>query len=430
MRIELPIGRQIQSLNLPDSWKIDLISADEIKNLPDSESAFMDALDNPVDSRPLSALLPERGNILIMLSDITRKDGKKVLLSYLLGYLNKYGIKNERVHLMFCRGTHREMTQKELEEMIGAETLHSHTYFQHDCDGPSKEIGITSHGTPVALNSRLWDYSLLIPISGIVHHYFAGFGGGRKMLIPGAASRITIQKSHSLIFTREDDKIIRRQGVESARLDGNAIHEDFVEAAQMLDIPVFLIAVIPGKKDASGQVYFAGIWAGDLFKAHEKACRVNLDWKGCSFNEPYDLVFSSSGGYPLDNNLVQSHKGLDNAFRLVKPDGFIIHLAACPEGLGESDLESWINMRDLDEMKENLIRDYRIYGQTMYTFKDKASRAKIYFVSNLPDDTVKKLNMLPASSLKEAFDAVLPQLPQNVSAAFFPEAGNLLPLRK
>ncbi len=420
--VELPCGPDLQAARLPDGWALDLVVPLGPGDLPEPEQALGEVLRAPLHSPPLPELLPDEGRVLIMLPDGTRADGKQRVLTWLLAFLAEHGLSGDRVHLMIAPGTHRRLGAKEVEAVVGAQALADHPCFQHDCDGPVRQLGTTARGTPVALNARLWDYALLIPITGVVHHYFAGFGGGRKLLVPGAAARRTILANHRLVF----DGDARAAGVGPGRLKGNPVAEDLAEAARMLDLPVFLVALIRGQKPDA----FAGFWAGDLHRAHLAACRTYLGWKAHRFSKPYDLVLSASGGAPLDTNLIQAHKGIDGAFRLAAEGGTIVHVAECPEGLGAEGLEPWLAIDDLSVYREKLLADYKIYAQTVLACKEKAQAARIVLVSALPDETIRALGMTPAHSLQEAIDLIVPHLPRNHTTALFPDAAGLLPVRQ
>jgi nickel-dependent lactate racemase len=266
---------------------------------------------------------------------------------------------------------------------------------------------------------------LLLPISSVVHHYFAGFGGGRKLLVPGAAGRETIVANHRLVFRPAAEGAGRHPGAAAGRLTGNPVHEDLAEAVRMIDLPIFLLASIRGNRPGA----FAGFWAGDLFQAHAAACRSYLGWKAHAFERPYDLVLSASGGHPLDANLIQAHKGLDSAFRLVRPGGCLVHVAECGQGLGAAGLESWLAVGDRVEHARRLQRDYSIYAQTLLAIRDKAAAVRIGLVSQLPDEVIAALGMHPAHSLEDALAQVLELLPPAHTTAWFPDAGALLPVR-
>ena len=424
--VSLPFGRGDLHSPLPDGWGLDLIAPLGPGDLPDPEQALRAVVESPIDSAPLSELIPKKGRVLIMLPDGTRKDGKRELLPWLLGMLDEWGARGDRVHLMIAPGTHRALSQSELAELIGPDLFDRHPVFQHDCDGPHRKLGQTSRGTPIELDERLWDYQLILPVTGVLHHYFAGFSGGRKLLVPGAASRATIEANHRLVLLEAEAGGGRRPGVGPGRLSGNPLAEDLAEAAQAFPLPVFLLALIRGRRPGA----FAGFWAGDLFKAHLAACKTYLGWKTHHFETPYDLVLSASGGHPLDGNLIQAHKGLDDAFRLVRPGGVIVYAAACDDGLGGAGLEPWLAIDDLARYERRLVDQYEIYAQTVWALKQKAAQARIVLVSNLDGDSVSSLGMQPATDLVQALDIVIPDLPNKHTTALFPDAASLLPVRK
>ena len=424
--VSLPYGDSEQTAELPDGWSLDLIAPAGPGDLPDPEGALRQALDHPIGSLPLAARLPRAGRVLLMLSDHTRKDGKRTLVPLLLNYCREQGLRPEQIDIMFCLGLHRRATDTEIAAVLPADVLRSHRWFQHDPDGPVRSLGETSRQTPIAFNAQLWNYQLLVPIAGVNHHYFAGFGGGKKMLAPGSASRAAIQKSHELVFRPPVEGGGRRPGVEPGRLEGNAVSEDLAEAARRIDIPIFSLSLIRGSIDGA----FAEFWAGDLFGAHQAACQAYLGWRAYPVTQPFDLVLSASGGYPLDANLVQAHKGLDNAFRLVDRErGAIIHLAQCRDGLGGETMAEWIGVPTLAALEQRLRDRYVISGQTVYALKEKSTAMPITLVSELPQSTVRQLGMIPAATLSEALAQVVPCLPENHRTAFFPDAGSILPVR-
>ncbi len=422
--VSLPFGPDEQHAYLPDGWGLDLVVPMGPADLPEPRKALGEVLDSPLQSPPLPQVLPRTGRVLIALTDRTRAGGKKQLLPLLLDYLAHRGVRGDRVHLMFALGAHRRMSRSELEELADPQVLDAHPHFQHDRDGPARRLGKTSRGTLVALNERLWDYQLIIPVCGVTHHYLAGFTGGREMLVPGAASRENIQGSHRLFFQPPDEGGGRRPGVGPGRLRDNAVQEDYAEAARMFDRPVFLVSLIRGTRPDT----FAGFWAGDLFRAHLSTCRTYLGWKAFPFAERYDLVLSASGGHPFDSDLLKAHHGLDGSFRLVKPGGTIVHLAECPGGPGASDLEDWLTVTDLSDYESRLRSDHPPQALAIYAIKEKSARTRILFVSTLPQETVEQLGMHPAPTLAEALSRVIPTLPPNHTTALFPDAAGMLPV--
>lgn len=208
----LPYGDGEQTAALPDGWTLDLVAPAGPGDLPDPEGAVRQVLDHPIGSLPLATRLPRAGKMLLMLSDQTRRDGKRALVPVLIKYIEEHGLKPEQIDIMFCPGLHRQMSDTDIASLLSSEVSHNHRWFQHDPDGPQRELGKTSRGTLVALNARLWDYDLLVPVAGITHHYFAGFGGGRKMFATGAASRASIQHTHELVFCPPAEGGGRRPG--------------------------------------------------------------------------------------------------------------------------------------------------------------------------------------------------------------------------
>ncbi len=421
--VTLPYGPGRLTAPVPEGWALDVIAPAGPGDLPDLRRTLFDALERPLQSAPLSQRLPAQGRVLLLLSDHTRRDGKRTLVPRLLEYLAGCGLRGDRVHLMFAAGTHPPMTAEQRQAAVGAGPLRAHPHFQHDCQAPARSLGTTSRGTPVALNERLWDYELIICFSAVTHHYFAGFTGGRKLLLPGAAAQRSIRANHRLVLD-DGDGAGRRVGVGPGRLAGNPVAEDMTEAAALFDRPVFAAVGVAGQQPGG----FAGLWAGDLEAAHRTACRAYLGWRLQRVERPYGLVLSASGGHPLDRNLIQAHKGLDSAARLVAPGGIIVHAAACGEGLGASGLGPWLELSNRAEHARRLRRDYAIYAQTLLALRDKAAAARIILVTGLDGDTVRALGMEPADGLDTAIQRALAAMPAEPTTALFPDASRMLPV--
>jgi nickel-dependent lactate racemase len=248
----------------------------------------------------------------------------------------------------------------------------------------------------VEVNRALREFSRVIIIGGVGFHYFAGFTGGRKSICPGLASAATIEATH--MFALDFQGGGRRAGVGTGLLDGNAVHEECERVAALID-PSFAINTIIDEK---GRV--VSLFCGHWRSSHRAACEHYLANHSFEIPEKRRLVITSCGGSPHDINLIQAHKSLDMASYACTEGGSIILLAECRDGFGRADFLKWFDEEDSRALELRLQTAYEVNGQTAWALMTKAERYGVHLVSNLSDDDVRKMRMIPAQSLAEALE--------------------------
>ena len=386
-------------------------------SLPDTLIA--QCLARPIGSLPLSRIARSSDSVAIAISDVTRYSATELFLTPLLRETDAAGIPRTRVTLFVARGTHRALTGEELRAVVGPELSSGIRVEQSDPDGEMVNLGTTSRGTPVQVYRPLTEHDRIVLTGTISFHYFAGFGGGRKALVPGCTSRETAAATHFRIFrTNGPGKHpLSRAGF----LAGNPVHEDIVEAVAMRQ-PAFLLNTLltPEKKIFDA---VAGHWQ----KAHEEGCARYARVFRLRIPIRYPLVIASAGGSPKDINFIQSHKALDQAFLAVEEGGVLILLAECPEGFGSPDFFPWFRFSDPDSMEAELRANYQIYGQTAHAAFVKAKARRILLVSSLPPGDVEKMGMTPAVSLDQAVQMAKEFLGGLPATLVIPDAGYVLP---
>ncbi len=364
-------------------------------------------------------LLRPSDSVAVPVSDVTRYSATEKFLTPLLEETDAVGIPRERVTVFVARGTHRALAEEELPEIVGPEILSGIRVEQSDPDGETVLLGVTSRGTPVRISRPLMEHDRIVLTGTITFHYFAGFGGGRKALVPGCAARETASSTHFRIFRTDGPgkHPLSRPGV----LAGNPVHEDIVEAVGMA-APVFLFnTLLTPQKEIFDAV--AGHWQ----KAHEEGCARYAKVYRVSVPRRYPLVIASAGGFPKDINFIQSHKALDNAFLTAEEGGVIVLLAECREGFGSPAFFPWFRFEDPGEMERALRSDYQIYGQTAHATFSKAKACRVVLVSSLRPEDVQRMGMIPASSLEEALRKAEDLLGELPPPLVIPDAGYLLP---
>jgi nickel-dependent lactate racemase len=252
-------------------------------------------------------------------------------------------------------------------------------------------------------------------------HYFAGFGGGRKSLLPGVSSRSSCMASHFSLLNAGEGSGKNPKAV-AGNLEGNPVHEAMLEACAMRP-PDFILNTIltPEKK-------ILAAFAGDWLEAHLAGCRFYADAFSHPITEKADLVVVSCGGYPKDINLIQAHKSMEYGSRALKPGGVMILLAECRDGYGNATFFNWFGYASCGELESALRKHYEINGQTAWSVKEKAGRFRIVLVSQLPPAEVETMGMIPARTPQQALELALPLLPEAYTAYLIPQGGTVLPV--
>jgi nickel-dependent lactate racemase len=337
-------------------------------------------------------------SVCIAVSDHTRKTAADRVLPALLEGLERNGCSPADMSILFASGIHRHPTDDEAAHILGAQVADRFKgrVFMHDPDDNANlvAVGTSGRGHTVRLNRRAVEARRLVLTGSVVYHYHAGFGGGRKTLVPGLASRDTIAQNHSLSLDLRGSRF--QSGVEAGRLDGNPVAEEMLEDAQMRR-PDFIVNTVLTPDDR-----LAGVFAGDMEAAHAAACRCARDIYGCPIPERADLVIASAGSAL---NWVQSHKALYNADRAVKPGGRIILFAPCQEGIGDSRFRHWVTRPTLEEIFAGLRKNPEVLGQTALSTRIRG--AGTILVTRMPPADAKDLGIKTAPDLPSAITETL-----------------------
>ena len=313
----------------------------------------------------------------IIVSDKTRLCSYEIYLPLLSDFLEKQGFKRENITFYIAYGTHPKQSDSESLAAYG-DTFRKYMFIHHDCNDREahRMLGITSRGTEVLIRNDFFENDLLILFGAISHHYFAGYGGGRKLLFPGLAYRESIYQNHRLFI--DFDKHMLDPGCESGVLKGNPVAEDLEEIDKML--PEKLI--ISGILDTSGKV--ALIKFNDSYSEFANTCKIYDDCYRYRSDEKFDMVIASAGGYPKDINFIQTHKSLHNATSFVKDNGSLILLAECRDGSG-NDAFTKIFGRPVNDIIDDLKTSYSGNGGTALATLKKTGRIKVFMHTSLDE---------------------------------------------
>ena len=322
MKIQLPYGKNHLEFDLPEDCRSVLIEPMFIPTLADPVGSLQTAIRNPIGSPALCSLVHSNDRVGIIFNDITRATPNRLILQVLLQELAQVPAAN--ITLFNALGTHRPNTPDELRQMLGDDLVDSYRIVQNNAFDPATliHLGATRKGHEIWLNRELWECNVKILTGFIEPHFFAGFSGGGKAIMPGMAGLTTILGNHGA-------PMIADPNAAWGRTLGNPIFEEVLEIAQKVR-GTFLVNVTLNKyKDITG------IFSGSLQAAHAAGCETVKAAALAPVAEPFDIVITTNSGYPLDINLYQSVKGMSAAAQVVKPGGAIILAAECPDGIPE-----------------------------------------------------------------------------------------------
>ncbi len=419
--MELKYGTTSFPFELPPGKVIAALQAAPLHSEDDPQAIVRTALDS---CRHIIKTFRPGERVVIITSDITRYTGSEVYLPLLVERLNAAGIRDENIEVIVALGIHRRQTPHEHEKIMGG--IHGRIRVSdHDCDDRGKLVllGRTTAGIEVEVNRRAAEADRVILTGTIGFHYFAGFGGGRKSVLPGVASRKSCMASHFAVLNRGEGSG-RNPRAATGVLDGNPVHEAMVEACAMV-APAFMLNTVlsPDKR-------IVAAFAGDWREAHLAGCEYYAERFSYPIERTADLVVVSCGGFPKDINFVQAHKAMEYGSHAVRDGGVMILLAECRDGFGNATFFNWFRFRDLGEFEAELRRNYEINGQTAYSTLAKAQRFSVVLVSALPPEEVEIMGMTPARSLGEALERAEELLPFDYTAYVIPQGGTVLPVLK
>ncbi len=302
MKLEFGYGKGIQTVEVPDKNVIDVLMSNPMEHERRGAEAVRWALDHPIASKPLKELVKPGQKIVIVTSDISRPMPSFDALPDVLDDLYAAGCAKEDITVVLALGSHREHTDEEKKKLVGERVYQEVLVEDSDAHG-FVHVGDTKHGTPVDIAKRVIEADFRICMGNVEFHYFAGYSGGYKAIMPGCSTPSAIQCNHSMIVS--PDAI-------TGKIQGNPIREDIEEAGAMVGVDFIVNAVL----DEHKHIVYAT--AGDVTEAHRDACRYLDKMYRKPIPERADIVLVSQGGAPKDANLYQTQKALDNSEHAVK----------------------------------------------------------------------------------------------------------------
>ncbi|HTD85292.1 MAG TPA: nickel-dependent lactate racemase [Candidatus Binatia bacterium] len=399
MKVKLAYGEGHVVVDLPDG-RTTVIQPSHIPGLKDEKRAVFQALDNPITAKPLRDWIKRGDQIVVSFTDITRATPNDRLIPWLLAYLGD--IPREQITLVNQLGTHRPNTKAELEKMLTPEVVANYRVVNHEPDNEIAlvQFGTMRDGTPALINHHVAEADVRIITGFIEPHFFAGFSGGIKGIIPGTGGLKSVMSSHGA-------KNIGDRNATFGIIDGNPLWEELRDVALRVG-PSFLLNVTLNERRDITAVY-----AGDIINAHKVGTEFVRKSAMQPFKEPFDVVVTTNSGYPLDLNLYQGVKGMSAGARVIKPGGTLILACECREGVpAKSPLDNLLRSASSPEeilamlATPGFVRPEQWQAQIQALVQRKA---KVLVYSSLPDDVIRACHLEPCHDIAAAVSAAGPQ---------------------
>ena len=411
--MDIPFGfaKREMTVSVPDERLLGVLHAHVAEQAPDPDAVVRHSLANPIDSPRLKDIVQPGESVAIITSDITRPMPSYVVLPPVLEELNAAGVRDEDIVIVFGLGSHRAQTEEEMRKLVG-DAVYERVRCV-DSIGEFIHIGESSRGTPYDVFADVVKADKRICMGNIEYHYFAGYSGGAKAIMPGVCTRDAIQANHSKMV--ED-------AAKAGALDDNPVRIDIDEVTKYISVDFLVNVVLDEHKKIRHCV--SGHWK----HAHRQGCKLLDDMYLCPIESRADIVLVSPGGYPKDINLYQAQKALDNAKHAVKKGGIIILMGSCAEGLGEHVFEEWMTGHDkASEMIGHIQEDFQLGGHKAAAIAMVLENARVFLVSDLADDFVRSIHLEPQPDGQAAFHAATDILGEQASVIAMPYGGSTLP---
>jgi nickel-dependent lactate racemase len=408
--IELAYGHGHLKLQLDDKNLAAILEPRHIESSGGGIEMVEESLAHPVQSPALQEIIAAKGarNAVIVVNDITRPTPYELILPPLLKELKNAGISEQEITLVIATGIHRAHTEEDNLAIFGADVCSKYRIINHDCDNDLKSLGFLSNGMELIINRTVAEADLLITTGVVGLHYFAGYSGGRKSILPGVAGRAAIEANHKMM---NDPRACL------GNYEDNPVSDLMLEAARKVGVDFIINVVLHSHHEIAFCV------SGDVEAAWLKAVQYAEQMSVLKINAPADIVIASCGGYPKDINMYQAQKAMDAAVLAVKPGGTIILAAECAEGLGEDKFADWIDAASCpQDIKDRFNRQFELGGHKAFAICRILEKAEILLLSSLTDQQAEDLFLKPVHSLEEALQYAFRRHGEQARVIVMPEA--------
>ncbi len=411
MEIKLKKNKDYVYASINGNYSINTLMPSNQENNNTEEYLIKEALRNPICSNPLNEIVCEEDKVVIVTSDITRPVKSKTILPYIIEELNRGNVKNENITIVLALGSHRKHSLEEKITLVGQAVYEKIKVIDSDMND-CQNFGTCKNGTPIDIFSLVAQADRVVCLGNVEFHYFAGYSGGAKAIMPGVSSYKAIQLNHSnMVKTRSY----------AGNIDTNPVRQDIDEVGEHFKID-FIFNVLQ-----SSDKTIIGAYAGHYIHAHRAACSALDKMYKIDIKEKADIVIVSPGGYPKDINIYQAQKALDNARHAVKDGGIIILCASCKEGFENNIFEKWMTTKTKEEMVRDIKENFVLGGHKAAAVAMTLMKSSIYMVTDYDKQTIEKIGFKYFRDLQDAVDSAIAITGDKGTVILMPAGGSVLP---
>lgn len=416
MQVKLAYGKSGHIVNVPDG--VTVIRSKYVQGLKDEIGEIRRSIENPIGTGRLADKVKQDSTVAIVVSDITRPVPSDKILPPLLDEISV--VNKENITIIVATGTHRPNTTEELCQMLGEDIVENYSVINHNAFDKDTliSIGKNALGNEVWVNKAYMEADVKILTGFIEPHFFAGFSGGRKSVFPGIIGQSNLKTNHGVHMI---DNPLARYGI----LEGNPIHEEMLGTALMTGVD-FIVNV-----SLNSEHQITGVFSGDLVEAHKQGVKFVKDVSMQQVPSMYDIVITTNSGYPLDQNLYQSVKGMSAVEGIVKAGGAIIIASECSDGVGSDEFCHILGSRDTPAELMEMIHNPDFYMDAQWQVQILArilSNFQVYLYSDgISEDVAKKCHLVPITSIEETIEKLQKRFGPGAKIAVMPEGPMAIP---
>ncbi|MGM0379466.1 MAG: nickel-dependent lactate racemase [Bacillota bacterium] len=415
LKENIKYGKDKKTFTIDKNLNYEVLKPKEIKTTQNESELINQALNNPIESKMIKDSFNKEDKISIVTSDITRPLPSYKILPHIIKRLKNIGIKEKNITIIFALGSHRKHSDLEKEKLVGKEIYNSNIILKdHDME-KCINLGKCKNNTPVDVLNKVVQSDRVICLGNIDYHYFAGYSGGMKAIMPGVSSWEAISENHSNMIKPE---------AQTGNLETNPVRQDIDEVLDFVNVDYIFNVVLDTNK------HILKAFFGHPIKAHREGCKYLDSLYEVEIKKKFDIVIASPGGFPKDINLYQSQKSLDNAKHATKNYGIIILVAKLNDRFGEEKFKNWMLNKKPDEMIKDLEKKFQLGAHKAVAIAKIIKNKKIYLISDLDDKVVNKIGFLPFDNVQNALNKAIEESDENLSVAFIPSSGTTLPKLK
>jgi nickel-dependent lactate racemase len=419
MEIELAYGKTGLTIELPDELNVTVVTPHYVPAVQDERAALLEALTRPIASPPLRELVKPTDRVGIVFSDITRPTPNHLVVPAVLYALDH--VPAHHITLFNALGTHRANTEEELRGMLGDDVVRRYRIVQNNAFDPTTQVclGVSRFNHEIWVNREFYECDVKILTGFIEPHFFAGFSGGGKAILPGMAGQRTVLGNHDAVM-------IAHPNATWGVVEHNPIQEEIREVAEKVH-PTFLLNVALNREKR-----IVGVFAGDLNSAYAAGCHFVRDHAMVAVDHPFDIVITSNSGYPLDLNLYQSVKGMSAAAQIVRPGGAIIIAASCWDGIPEHGMYGeLLRACDSPQAVLEMVSQPGFLKQDQWQVQIQAQiqlKADVYlYTDNLTDEQIYAALLKPSRCIEDTVMQLLKHMGRDARICVLPEGPQTIP---